>query len=264
MNETIDLLMKRRSVRAYDARPIPDEAREQILAATMRAPTAGNMMLYSIIEVTEQSMKDALSRTCDNQPFIARAPLVLLFLADYQRTYDYFAACGVLQSCKLRGEPLRTPEEGDLMLACCDAVIAAHTSVIAAESLGIGSCYIGDIMERYEEHRDLFRLPDHVFPICLVCYGYPKRGDDERPLTTRFPREFIVFTDSYRRLKPAEFEEMYRDKQQRAAEFWKEPGPVPSVGELMYRRKYDAEFTHEMNRSVRAMLKAWTGKGERR
>ena len=262
MNEVMELLANRRSVRSYDTRPIQDEVKEQMLAATMRAPTAGNMMLYSIIEVSEQSAKDALSRSCDNQPFIATAPLVLLFLADHQRTYDYFVACGVPQSCMPKGQSLRKPEEGDLLLACCDAVIAAHTSVIAAESLGIGSCYIGDIMERYEVHRDLFHLPDHVFPICLVCYGYPKRSEHERPLTSRFPKKFIVFRDRYRRLTPADFDEMYRDKQERASELWKKPGPVPTVGELVYQRKYDADFTREMNRSVRAMLEAWRGKEE--
>ncbi len=71
--------------------------------------------------------------------------------------------------------PMRKPEEGDLFLACCDALIAAQTAVIAAESLGLGSCYIGDIMENYEVHRDLFKLPKYVFPICLVCFGYPTR-----------------------------------------------------------------------------------------
>ena len=87
---------------------------------------------------------------CDNQPFIARAPLVLLFLADYQRWFDYYMLSGVEDLCRRRGEPLRKPQEGDLFLACNDALIAAQTAVVAAESLGIGSCYIGDIMENYE------------------------------------------------------------------------------------------------------------------
>ena len=60
-----------------------------------------------------------------------------------------------------------------LFLACCDALIAAQTAVIAAESLGIGTCYIGDIMENYEEHEELFGLPKYVFPIRLICFGYP-------------------------------------------------------------------------------------------
>ena len=80
---------------------------------------------------------------------------------------------------------MRKPQEGDLFLACNDALIAAQTAVVAAESLGIGSCYIGDIMENYEAHRDLFGLPQYVFPICLLCFGYPTQGQMQRPMTPR-------------------------------------------------------------------------------
>ena len=95
MNLVMQVLLSRRSVRAYEDRPVEDEVKQEVLRATLRAPTAGNLMLYSIIDVTRQAAKDTLAVTCDHQPFIARAPWVLLFLADYQRTYDYFTACGV-------------------------------------------------------------------------------------------------------------------------------------------------------------------------
>ena len=84
MNQTLDVLMRRKSVRAYEEREIGEDVKAKLLAATLRAPTAGNMMLDSIVEVKDQGLKDRLVRTCDNQPLIARAPLVLLFLADYQ------------------------------------------------------------------------------------------------------------------------------------------------------------------------------------
>jgi len=93
MNQTMELLLNRKSVRAYEGKDISKEVKDTILAATLRAPTAGNMMLYSIIEIKDQDAKDQLVKTCDNQPFIAKAPLVLLFLADYQRWYDYFHPC---------------------------------------------------------------------------------------------------------------------------------------------------------------------------
>ncbi len=186
MNPVMDVLLSRKSVRAYEDRPIPEEVRAELLHAAMRAPTAGAMMLYSIIDVREQRAKDILARTCDNQPFIATAPLVLLFLADYQRWFDYFLVSGVEEWCERRGEAMRTPEEGDLMLACCDALIAAQSAVIAAESLGLGSCYIGDIMENCEAHRELFDLPAYTFPIALVCFGYPTEQQKRRPLTARY------------------------------------------------------------------------------
>src|SRR5512146_1715195 len=107
MNQVMDVLLKRKSIRSYEDREIEAEVKTQILKATLRAPTAGNQMLYSIIDVTDQSIKDMLAKTCDNQAFIARAPMVWLFLADYQRWYDYFLACGVDKACAERNIPLR-------------------------------------------------------------------------------------------------------------------------------------------------------------
>ncbi len=261
MNETLQLLLNRKSVRVYEDREIGPDERDMILQATLRAPTAGNMMLYSIIEVNDQSSKDTLARTCDDQPFIAKAPLVLLFLADYQKWFDFYMCGGVPELCQRRGETVRKPQEGDLFLACCDALIAAQTAVIAAESLGIGSCYIGDIMENYEIHRDLFQLPQYVFPICLLCFGYPTQSQAERAMTPRRDRRFVVFPDRYRRLDPADFDEMYRDLQERHFGNVERPDGIVNVAQSNYARKFSAAFTHEMTRSVRAILQNWLGTG---
>jgi nitroreductase len=139
MNQVMDVLMKRRSVRAYEDRQIGADVRAEILKATLRAPTAGNLMLYSILDITDQSMKDKLAITCDDQSFIAKAPMIWIFLADYQRWYDYFLASGVDEMCAGKNQKMQKPEEGDLFLASCDALIAAQNAVIAAEALGIGS-----------------------------------------------------------------------------------------------------------------------------
>jgi len=259
MNPTLELLYGRKSVRAYEDRPISTEAHDAILTAAMRAPTAGGLMLYSVIEVDDPQAKAQLAVTCDHQPFIATAPMVLLFLADYQRWYDYLLACGVEEYCRRRGVAMRGPEEGDLFLACCDALIAAQTAVIAAESLGIGSCYIGDIMENYEIHRDLFDLPRYTFPICLLCFGYPTPQQRERQLTRRYDRRFIVFQDRYRRLSSQAFEEMYQAENARTAEGQGRADGPANTGQAVYERKFGAEFALEMNRSVRAMLAAWRG-----
>lgn len=93
-NETIELLYNRKSVRAYEKREIPEEDVQKILRAAIEAPTAGNMTLWSAIRVTDEAKKKRLSETCDNQPFIASAPLVLVFCADYKRWYDLFGDAG--------------------------------------------------------------------------------------------------------------------------------------------------------------------------
>jgi nitroreductase len=257
MNPVIETILKRKSIRVYETRPVPAEVREELLRATLRAPTAGNLMLYSIVEVTDQRIKDELVKSCDNQPFIARAPLVWMFLADYQRWFDYFIAAGVEQLCEQQKTPMRKPEEGDLFLACCDALIAAQTAVIAAESLGLGSCYIGDIMENFEVHRDLFSLPNYVFPICLLCFGYPTPGQLKREQTSRFAEQFILFKNQYRRLSGEEFNEMFRKRHEQFFHGREEVMGARNEGQLIYQRKFNAAFSREMNRSVRAILKAW-------
>ena len=257
MNHTIELLSARKSVRAYKQKEISKEVKDTIFAATLRAPTAGNMMLYTIIEVKDQRTKDQLVKTCDNQPFIAKAPFVLLFLADYQRWFDYFHLSGVQQLCEQKGTAMRKPKEGDLFLACCDALIAAQTAVIAAESLGIGSCYIGDIMENYEAHKAMFDLPEYVFPIILVCFGYPTNQQQKRTLTQRFDEKYVIYEDRYSRLDRASFEEMYRERYAQMFGEKKELKGARNVGQMIYQRKFDSDFSHEMNRSVQAMLQAW-------
>ena len=256
MNQVMDVLLKRRSVRVYEEREISPEVRAEILQATLRAPTAGNMMLYSILDVTDQSMKDRLAVTCDNQPFIARAPMVWIFLADYQRWYDYFHASGADELCAQRNLTIQKPEEGDLFLACCDALIAAQNAVIAAESLGIGSCYIGDIMERYETHREMLHLPQYVFPIGMLVFGYPTQQQKEQPYTPRFDEKFIVFENQYRQLSKDEFIEMFAERQSRLPTGKSMEG-IATVGQATYLRKFSADFSMEMRRSVREMLKAW-------
>lgn len=257
MNPVLETIHQRKSVRAYEDKPVPEDVRDVILKSAMRAPTAGNMMLYSIIEVADQEAKNKLVETCDNQPFIAEAPLVLIFLADYQRWYDYFMLSGVEQFCEEKDLQMVKPEEGDLFLACCDALIAAQTSVIAAESLGVGSCYIGDILENYEIHREMFDLPQYAVPICMVCFGYPTKEQKEREQTERFGEEFILYKDQYTRLGEDEFNEMYTGMQERMTAGSVEMHDQSNVGIRMYKRKFSAEYSVEMRRSVRAILDAW-------
>jgi nitroreductase len=257
MNAVIELLHDRRSTRAFDAREISPEIKAELLRSTLRAPTAGNLMLYSIIDIQAQTVKDTLVRTCDNQPFIAQAPIVWLYLADYQRWYDYFIHSGVEQMCATGGIPMRKPAEGDLFLACCDALIAAQTTVIAAESFGLGSCYIGDIMENYEVHRDLLDLPRYVFPICMLCIGYPTEQQKHRRQTSRFDSRYIVFKDRYQRLSEDALDSMFQSEQERAFCGQERDDGITNVGQLMYHRKFDAAFSREMSRSVRAILRQW-------
>ena len=203
MDPIIRSLMERKSVRAYADREIPEEAVRTILLAAANAPTAGNEQLYTILRVSDPEKKRRLAESCDHQPFIGQAKLVLVFCADCLRWYNAFRAAGC--------EP-RKPDVGDLLLAVSDANIAAQNAVTAAEALGIGSCYIGDIMENAETQRQILNLPRYVFPAAMIVFGYPTEQQRQREKPRRFDLKYIVQENGYRELTPDELREMFAER----------------------------------------------------
>ena len=238
MNEVIKQLVERKSVRVFEDRAVPEADKQAILRAAVEAPTAGNQQLYTILDITDETLKAKLADSCDHQPFIATAPLVLIFCADCKKWYDGFLAAGC--------EP-RKPAAGDLLLAVDDALIAAQNAVVAAQSLGLGSCYIGDVMENAEIHREMLKLPRYVFPAAMVVFGYPTAGQLARKKPERVELCHVVHENAYREMDADELEEMF----------------APKSGEKAYRdwmkafcdRKYNSDFAREMSRSVGEFLK---------
>jgi len=240
MNPTINELKERKSVRIFENRKISEEDEEIILQSAIEAPTAGNQMLYSIINVKNKSLKNELSITCDNQGFINEAPLVLIFLADTRRWYDSYVHAGILP---------RKPLVGDLFLAIEDAMIAAQNSVVAAWSMGIGSCYIGDILENREKVMKLLHLDEYVVPITMVVYGYPTANQTRRKKPKRFNKEYIVFEDEYRRMSKEEHIKMFTERSEdENFDFY------DFIGKF-HKRKYASNFSLEMSRSSLDYLK---------
>ena len=242
MNETIQQLHDRRSVRVYEDRPIEAEVKQAILSAAIQAPSAGNMALYTILDITDPEIKQKLSVSCDNQPFIATAPMVLIFCADYRRWYDVF--------CKYVDE-VRRPDMGDLFLAEADALIAAQNAVVAAHSLGLGSCYIGDITENYEFHKELLKLPQYVVPAAMLCFGYPTEQQRNRPKPKRHEVSDLVHENGYRMEKSADMPRMLQQQQ------GKEGEDLADYIRRFCKRKWNSDFSVEMSRSCTEMVKDW-------
>lgn len=254
MNEVIKTINERVSLRKYENKKISKDHLDIILNSSMRAPTAGNMMLYSILTIESEDTKKKLSISCDNQPFIAKAPLILIFLADFHRTYRYFDISKVKDYCIKNNKKYRHPSEGDLFLAINDAIIAAQNAVISAESLGIGSCYIGDIMENYEFHKELLNLPNYTFPICMLTLGYYPQ-DTKKIYRKRFDKKYTVYSEKYADLSDNDIKECYKewDKSFMA----NNPYNGENTGQILYARKTGGDFSLEMTRSVREALKKW-------
>lgn len=250
MNEVIETILKRKSVRVFEPKEIEPEKKHLILQSALRAPTAGNMSLYTILDITDQKLKEQLSETCDHQPFIAKAPLVLVFCADYYRWYHCF------RGLETPEYPVRKPDTGDFMLAFEDTVIAAQTAVLAAESLGIGSCYIGDILENYEIHQEILGLPQYVAPVCMAVFGYPTEGQTRRRQSPRFEVEDMVFENGYWREKADRMYEMVKKREGKSRD------EMEAYLSAFCTRKWNSAFSEEMSRSANRILAAWKECGE--
>ena len=242
MNEVIKQLHDRKSVRVYEDRAIGPEVKQAILEAAIQAPSAGNMALYTILDITDPTMKAKLAVSCDNQPFIATAPMVLIFCADYRRWYDVF--CDHV-------EEVRKPDMGDLFLAEADTFIAAQNAVVAAHSFGLGSCYIGDITENYEFHKELLNLPQYVVPAAMLCIGYPTAQQMSRPKPPRHAVSDLVHENGYSMEKSHAMARMLSQQQGKDGE------ELTDWLNRFCKRKWNSEFSREMSRSCTEMVKAW-------
>lgn len=233
MNEVLQQLYARKSVRAFEESEITPQEKQAILRAAFEAPTAGNQQLYTILDITDSALKQTLSETCDHQPFIAKAPMVLIFCADCQKWLDAYEACGCAP---------RRPGPGDLLLAMADACIAAQNAVTAAQSLGIGSCYIGDILENCEQHRALLGLPEYVVPAAMLVFGRPAPSQLAREKPRRCEGKFLVHENGYHRMQASELRAMLGYKAAaRPYEEW-----LRSFCDF----KYNSGFSREMSRSA--------------
>ena len=207
-NPILQSLFDRKSVRVYEEKPIPAEMKQAILEAAAQAPSAGCQQLYTILDITDPALKEALAESCDHQPFIAKAPLVLVFCADCKKWYDAY--------------------------------------LVAAESFGIGSCYIGDIMENCDTQRSLLHLPDYVFPAVMLVFGWPTQQQKDRVKPQRCAMEHIVHENGYRTMDGAELRDTFGYKAGNA--------PFEQWCTAFCNRKYNSDFSKEMTRSVEEYL----------
>ncbi|MDR2149332.1 MAG: nitroreductase family protein [Spirochaetaceae bacterium] len=245
-NDALQAFFDRKSVRSFLDKAVPQEIKELIIDAGIAAPSAGNQQLYTIIVLEEQALKEKLALLCDNQPFIATAPFVLVLLADCRRWLDCYHYAGL--------DP-RRPGLGDMLLACEDAVIAAQNMVMAAHFLGLGSCYIGDILENQEEVAALLHLDSWVVPATMLVFGYPTQQAAERNKPKRPPREYLVRKNYYSALSEPELRRLFNDL-----------SPGRDFNQYMTafcKRKYLSDFAQEMNRSVLCFSAPFTKDQER-
>ncbi len=199
-NETMRLLLERSSCRSFHNRKIPPETLKQVLEAGVHAATGGNLQPYSIIRIDEAEPKLRMAKMCD-QNFIGTAPTDLLFCIDYHRLERWAG----IETAPFSA----TASFRHFWIAFQDTIIAAQNICTAADAVGLGSVYIGTVLECFRELREMFDLPDGVFPVVLLCLGWPKT----RPAPRRkLGVDVVVHREKYHELDDAALREVFDQK----------------------------------------------------
>ena len=181
---TIELMHRHASVRKFKADPVPAELVEAIVAAAQRASTSSNLQMVSVVAVTEAAKRSRLSEIC-GQEHVAQAPVVLVWCADLRR---------LDRACALRGYAQVTNYVENFLMCVLDVGIAAQNGVVAAESLGLGICYLGSVRNNTLAVIDLLSLPRLVFPVAGMAVGWPAAPAVVRP---RLPVSAVLHWNAY-------------------------------------------------------------------
>jgi nitroreductase len=187
-NETIATLLDHRSVREFLPDPVPAGTLETLIAAAQSAATSSNMQLWSAIAVTDPAKRRELAGIAGNQKHIELCPLYLAFIADMSRNER------MSQAEQVTFENL--PYLETFMVACIDAALAAQNAVVAAESLGLRTVYIGAMRNDPAQVHELLGLPQKAFVVFGLCVGYadPASKDEVKP---RLPQSTVLHHERY-------------------------------------------------------------------
>ncbi|MBX3014779.1 MAG: NADPH-dependent oxidoreductase [Caldilineaceae bacterium] len=183
----IEQIHRHASVRTYKADPIPEGWVEAIVAAGQRAATSSNLQTYAVVAVTSLAKRTELARLCGNQAHIIEAPVFLAWCADLSK---------LDRASQLRQLPHDHSTVESFLVSAVDVALAAQNAVLAAESLGLGICYIGAIRNQTRAVIELLGLPPLFFPITGLTLGWPAIAATPRP---RLPQPAILHWESYSR-----------------------------------------------------------------
>jgi nitroreductase len=188
-NSSLTTLLSHRSVRAYLSKPLPSGTLETLIAAAQSAATSSNLQTWSVVAVEDHQRKERLAQLANNQTHIRQAPLFLVWLADLARP---------TRIAEQRGLPHAGLNYLEMFLmAAIDASLAAQNAVIAAESLGLSTVYIGALRNRPVDVATELGLPPQVFAVFGLCVGY---ADPAHPAAVkpRLPQEAVLHRETYR------------------------------------------------------------------
>ncbi len=184
----IDLMLAHRSVRGYKPDPLPEGALEAIVAAAQSAATSSNLQAWSAVLVEDPAVKAELAGYAGGQKHIEQCPCFLLFVADLAR---------LNRVAEQRGLPSAGNDSFEMFLvAAIDAALAAQNAVVAAESLGLSTVYIGAMRNRPEDVARLVGLPQGAAVVFGLCIGYAAEGKGGA-VKPRLPQDAVLHRERY-------------------------------------------------------------------
>ena len=197
----LSILKNRKTIRKYQQRNVDDKLINELLEAAFRASTTGNMQLYSVVITRDEKQKERLSPTHFNQPTFKNAPVSLTFCADFNRFNKW---------CEQRNATPGYDNFLSFLTAAIDALLVAQTFCIAAESKGLGICYLGTATYNAKKIAEILELPKFVVPVTTIALGYP----DENPAQTdRLPVEALIHSETYKDYSKEAIERIYAYKE---------------------------------------------------
>lgn len=197
-----DYFSQRSSIREYDNKSIPESLIRDIIERAMRAPTCGNMQLYSVIITRDPNKKAKLSEQHFNQPAATNSDLILTICADFNRFSRW---------CEISGATPGYSNFHSFITALTDAVILAQQIVTIAEMEGLGTCYLGTVTYNADAISNLLELPSLVVPVASISIGYPKNIPAQ---VERLPIEAILHNEIYRKDSDEDIRRLYKAKEE--------------------------------------------------
>jgi len=200
--DVISLLNQHRSIRKFTDEPVSDETVDQIMASGMAAATSSNLQGTTVIRVRNPETRSKIATLAGGQTYVETAAAFFVWCADLHRASV---------ACEMAGGESSEGMTEHFVLAAVDTALAAQNAVVAAESLGLGICYIGGIRNDPAQVTELLELPQQVFPLFGLCIGWPDQDPDLKP---RLPRSVTVKEERYDETNDRDGIEAY-DKQMR-------------------------------------------------
>jgi FMN reductase (NADPH) len=191
MNETITTILNHRSIRDFKDKQLSDEQIKTIVSSAQAASTSSFIQAYSIIGIKDKEKKRKLAEIAGNQEYVAQNGHLFVFCADLNR----HERIGEMEGKDILASIESTEK---FMVALIDAALAAQNAAIAAESMGLGICYIGGIRNNLEAVKELLKTPERVIPLFGMTVGYPERVNDQKP---RLPLEHVYHEEEYQQDK---------------------------------------------------------------